>query len=332
MNRKYLLAGVIVATIAILVAAVAMFAIPSGHTLPGVYIVYDAEKGDLSYTDSAYRGLFDAQEAMPFTKREFTSVDHEKLYAFLKGSGAGKPGLVITVGYNYADDTKRLAAENPGIRFLAIDQAGTGSSNLKSYEITSYGESYLAGVLAASVTKAHKVGIILGTQSDLLDGFRLGYLDGVEAVDPAIFVDSEYVRDNSMSGFSDPVRAREIAEEMYRNGTDVIFTVAGFSGTGAIAEAKTAPGRYIIGVDSDQTDLGPSVVLASAVKRVDRVVYTGISEYLNGSFTGGNMVAGLSDGVTGLVYNPKFAVYNGTVSSWDGKAREAEARYLATRK
>lgn len=332
MNRKYLLAGVIVAAIAMLTAAVAIVAIPHGHTLPGVYMVYDAEKGDLSYTDSAYRGLFDAQEAMPFTKREFTSVDHETLYPLLKGSGAGKPGLVITVGYNYADDTKRLAGENQGIRFLAIDQAGTGSSNLKSYEITSYGESYLAGVLAASATKSRKVGIIIGTQSDLLDGFRLGYLDGVEAVDPAIVVDSEYVRDNSMSGFSDPVRAREIAGEMYRNGTDVVFTVAGFSGTGAIAEAKTAPGRYIIGVDSDQTDLGPSVVLASAVKRVDRVVYTGISEYLNGSFTGGNTVAGLSDGVTGLVYNPKFAVYYGTVSSWEGKAREAEARYLAARK
>ena len=85
-------------------------------------------------------------------------------------------------------------------------------------------------------------------------------------------------------------------------------------------------------MDSDQTDLGPSVILASAVKRVDRVVYTGIAEYLNGSFTGGERVAGLQDGVTALVFNPKFAAYNETVSLWTGKAQEAETRYLAGRK
>ena len=98
---------------------------------------------------------------------------------------------------------------------------------------------------------------------------------------------------------------------------------------GAIREAKKAPGRYIIGVDSDQTHLGPGVVLASAVKRVDRVVYTGIGEYLNGSFTGGEQAAGLKEGVTGLSFNPKFAAYNSTVRAWEAKAQEEEAKYLA---
>ncbi len=328
MNRNYLLAGT-GAIIIVLAAVLALFAIPHEPSLPVVYIVYGSEKGDLSYTDSAYRGLFAAQEAMPFTKREFTFLDHDELSPLLTGSGPGKPGLVITVGYQYTADTERLATENPGIRFLAIDQAGNGSSNLKSFGITSYGESYLAGVLAATVTKTHRVGIILGTQSELLEGFHQGYIDGVQAADPSVAVDSEYVSDNSTAGFSDPVRAGEIADRMYREGPDVIYTVAGFSGTGAIREAKRGPGRYIIGVDSDQSYLGPEVVLASAIKRVDRVVYTGISEFLTGSFSGGSQVAGLKEGVTGLVFNPKFASYNVTVSGWETRAEEAEARYRA---
>jgi basic membrane protein A len=329
MNRTYLITGAIIAAIIILATAGALYTIPHGPVLPVVYIVYGSEKGDLSYTDSAYRGLFAAQETMPFTKREFTSLDHDELAPLLNGSAPGTPGLVITVGYQYTGDTERLAAENPGVRFLAIDQAGTGSSNLKSYGITSYGESYLAGVLAASATKTGRVGIILGTQSEVLEGFHQGYIDGVRAFDPSIVIGSEYVRDNSTAGFSDPVRGGEIAGRMYREGTDVIYTVAGFSGTGAIREAKRGPGRYIIGVDSDQSYLGPKVVLASAVKRVDRVVYTGIAEFLNGSFSGGSQGAGLKEGITCLVFNPEFAFYNTTVSAWEGKAEEAETRYGA---
>ena len=331
MNRKYVLASAAVAGAALIVCAL-FVTTPHEPSLPFVSIVYDGEKGDLSYTDSAYRGIFLAQEAMPFSKREFPMSDRGKLFGLLNSTVMERPGLVITVGYIYTNDTRNLAAGNPDIRFLAIDQTGAGSGNLRTYEITSYGESYLAGVLAATVTKTRHVGIILGTQSALLTGFRQGYLDGARAADPSIIVEEAYVRDNSTTGFSDPVRARDIARGMFRNGTDVIYTVAGFSGTGAITEAKVAPGRYIIGVDSDQTDLGPSVILASAVKRVDRVVYTGIAEYLNGSFTGGERVAGLQDGVTALVFNPKFAAYNETVSLWTGKAQEAENRYLAGRK
>lgn len=334
MKRKYLLlAGAVVIAILVFAIVVALYAIPHRPGLPVVYILYDSEKGDLSYTDAAYRGLFAAQEAMPFSKEEFTSRDHAQIYGLLNGTDETvKPGLVVTVGYNYASDTQLLGRQNPGVKFLAIDQAGIGSGNIRSYEITSYGESYLAGVLAVSATKTRRVGILLGTSSDLLDAFRQGYADGANAADPSVSIDVEYVHENSTDGFSDPVRGREIAKEMYRNGTDVIYTVAGHSGTGAIMEAKAAPGRYIIGVDSDQADLGPSVVLASAVKRVDQVVYNGIRGYLNDTFTGGNTVAGLNEEVTGLVYNPKFAIYNSTVSKWDGKAREEEARYLAVRK
>ena len=332
MNRNRLLIGAIAIALTVVAIIAVVLVIPHEPTLPVVCIVYDAEKGDLSYTDSAYRGLFAAQEAMKFTKKEFSSINDPEFAKLVESSrGQERPGLIITVGYDNAEETARLARAHPEILFLAIDQAGTDSKNVKAYEITAYGESYLAGVLAASATETRHVGIILGTQSELLEGFRMGYVAGVHAVDPSITVDQEFVRENSTAGFSDPDRAGEIAGSMYRNGADVIYTAAGFSGTGAIREAKASPGRYIIGVDSDQTHLGPGVVLASAVKRVDRVVYTGIGEYLNGSFEGGEQTAGLKEGVTGLSFNPKFAGYNSTVRAWEAQAQEEEATYLASR-
>jgi basic membrane protein A len=306
--------------------------LPHKTTAPVVYIVYASEKGDLSYTDSAYEGLLAAQKDLSFTSKEFTLSQSGTVPGVLAhASGPEKPGLVIMIGFQYANLTQQLAAQHPDIRFLAIDMSGIGSDNTRAYEITSYGDSYLAGVLAASATKTGHVGIIMGMKSELLEAFRQGYTDGVHAVNGSITVDPTYVQQDSPDGFKDPGQAALRAEAMYRNGTDVIYTCAGASNLGAFTVANTTPGRYVIGTDSDQSPLGPNFVLASAIKRVDRVVYNGIGEYLNGSFTGGEKVTGLKDGATGMVYNPKFASYNETVSAWEAKAEEGEAQYLASR-
>lgn len=332
MDKKYLYFGVIGAAVVVLAAIVAVSVIPHEPAVPVVYIVYPSEKGDLSYTDSAYQGLVAAQKEISFTIKEFTPRESDTLPGLLNTtSGEKKPGLIITIGFQYTNYTQQLAKAHPDIRFLAIDQSGIGSDTIRACELTSYGDSYLAGVLAASATRTGRVGIIMGMQTALLDTFLQGYTAGVHAVNASITVDDAYVQQYSIDGFSDPAGAGRIAEGMYRNGTDVIYTCAGYSSTGVIDAANNATGKYIIGTDSDQSPLGTDAVLASAVKRVDRVVATGIAERLNGSFAGGEQVVGLREGVTGLVYNPKFAFYNETVNAWEPKAQAGEAQYLLSR-
>lgn len=332
MDRNYLVYGIIGTIVLALAAVAAVYAIPHEPPVPLVYIVYGSEKGDLSYTDSAHRGLAAAQHDLSVTTREFTPRDYETLPELLNSSAESeKPGLVITAGFQYTGFTRDLARQHPEIRFLALDQSGTGSDNLRATEITSYGDSYLAGVLAASATKTGRIGIIMGMKTGLLDTFLHGYTAGARAVNASITVNHAYVRQDSPAGFMDPEQAGRIAEGMYRNGTDVIYTCAGISNMGAFEAANTTPGRYVIGTDSDQSPYGPDFVLASAVKRVDRVVYTGIADYLNGSFTGGEQVSGLRDGATGIVFNPAFAIFNETVSAREGEAQQEEETYLASR-
>jgi basic membrane protein A len=300
--------------------------------VPVVYIVYGSEKGDLSYTDAAYRGLAAVQNETPVIIREFVPRDFEGLPDLLNNTGAQqKPGMIITVGFQYAGFSRSLAGAHPDIHILAIDQAGIGSDNLRAYEITSYGDSYLAGVLAASASKTNHVGVIAGMQSDVLDQFLKGYEAGARSVNASIVIDQAYVRQNSTAGFSDPEEAGLIAERMYLNGTDVIYTCAGYSNTGAFGAAAGTTGRYVIGTDSDQSPLGPGFVLASAVKRVDRIVYSGVMEHLGGSFDGGNRVVGLSDGATGIVYNPHFISWNATVSAHEAQALDEEERFVRSR-
>jgi len=304
---------------------------PRNEPLPQVVIVYAGEKGDLSFIDSTYRGVFRAQEAFAFDKQEFTAFDPVVIAGLLAREGPDRPGLVITASYAYDRSVRTLAREYPGVMFLGLDLRGSDSPNLRTCEIASYGSSYLAGVLAASATRNHHVGVIAGTRAEILDPFLAGYRDGARAVDPAIVIDEQYVQEDSLDGFNDPGRAEAIARSMYGSGADVIYNPNGFSVAGVIREAKRAPGRYVIGVDSDQTDLGPAVVLASMVKHTDRAVYDNIGRYLNGTFAGGDEVVGLRDGATEIVFNPKFCRYEEVVQAWEGKAMEAEARYLRDR-
>ncbi len=318
--------------IVILAAVLALPVQQEEPALPVVAIVYGSEKGDLSYTDAAYDGLSAASGDFKFTAREFTPSNVDALPESLNSSSLkDKPGLVISVGYQYAALNQQLAAQHPDVRFLAIDQPGIGTDNIRAYEIVSYGDSYLAGVLAATATKSGRVGILMGARSSVLDLFRDGFFDGARAVNASIITEQAYVQENSTEGFTDPITAGRIAEGMFGNGTDVIYLCAGFSNMGGFDAARAATGRYIIGTDTDQSPLGPDFVLASAVKRVDRVVYAGIAEYLNGSFTGGNVAAGLKEGANGIVYNPKFSFYDETVRGWEARAQEGEEKYLKSR-
>lgn len=331
MNPGYTLPALIL--LALLLAAAGCTQ-PADNTgpAPAVYIVYGSEKGDLSYTDSASRGLAAAGQNFSLAAREFVPADYASLPDILNATnGPKRPLLVVTVGFQYANFTRSLAEAHPDIRFLAIDQAGAGPGNLETYDISSYGDSYLAGVLAASASKTGQIGIIMGMESDVLDTFLDGYAAGARAANASVIVEHAWVHRNSTQGFMDADEAGRVAKTMYRNGTDVIFTCAGYSNTGVFAAARNTSGRYIIGTDTDQSPLGPDFVLASAVKRVDRVVYSGIEETLNGTFTGGHHVAGLDEGITGIVFNPVFAAYNTTVAAWEDRAESEEAQYLASR-
>ena len=77
--------------------------------------------------------------------------------------------------------------------------------------------------------------------------------------------------------FNDPAKCKAGADSQIARGARVIFQIAGGCGLGALDAAKSA-GIWGIGVDADQSFLGPHI-LTSARKRVDQAVFDTIAEY-----------------------------------------------------
>lgn len=67
-------------------------------------------------------------------------------------------------------------------------------------------------------------------------------------------------------GFGHPAHGKRVAEQLFRDGADIVCHVAGQSGLGVL-QAAAKPGRLAIGVDTDQDGVVPAHVLVSVVQR-----------------------------------------------------------------
>jgi len=296
-----------------------------------VYVLYAAPKGDKSYSDSIYAGLFQAQEEYDFMKKEYTIDDIAELdYMFSSGSFKSNknPDLVIVVGYTYEEHSEKWAELNTDIDFLLIDHRRPDLPNARTLEITTFGASYLAGILSAKVTKTDKVGVILGTKSWVLEDFSNGFEAGARDYNPEIVLDVKYIGQDD-SGFRNPDEGKRLAGEMYNSGYDVIYAAAGGSGIGIVEAAKADDSRYIIGVDWDQTYLGPNVVIASVVKNLDSLIYQTIANYLQVIFEPGIVNMGLEESMTGLIFNPKFEWLESEVMQFYENALAEEEKLIS---
>ncbi|EHQ35566.1 BMP family ABC transporter substrate-binding protein [Methanoplanus limicola] len=295
-----------------------------------VWIFYPSVKGDRSFADAAYTGLFSAYEENSFIKREFSLNDASEVNEiFTSGSFTEKPDLVITIGYEYDGYTADWAEKNPDIKFIGVEQSESSLSNHAVCTFMPYGGSFLAGVLAAEMTETDNIGIIAGTDAGVIKPFTDGFKAGAYACDPGVYTSVSYVS-SGFEGFSMPDKAEEIAYRMYGSGVDVIIMLAGSSNKGIVNSAINHGEVYLIGEDVDQSSLAPGVVAASVVKNIEGAVKSGIKRTLSGDFRPGNILYSMENGGTGLLISDKFSdKYSELAEKWKNAAETEERKYIA---
>lgn len=236
--------------------------------------------GDLSFNDSAYAGLREAQQLHGI---EFQTATWENpmLNAINLENWAKEDfDLIIAIGYGNAAPLSEVAARYPNQRFASIDVAAEGS-NVWSATYREYEGDFVVGVLAALVTQTHIVGFMGGGVTPVVRRIELGFAQGVKNVDSSISFISDYVGE-----FDDPLKGRLLAETQFTLGADVIYQVAGRCGLGAI-EAANEFGRWIISTGGDHSDLAPNAVLTSRIKNVGKPILDVIESVVADRFEGG---------------------------------------------
>lgn len=274
---------------------------PPDGTGKKVGMVFDiGGKDDKSFNEAAFVGLTAAEEDMGIDPTELEpNADGSNREDLLRQLAEEGNGLVIAVGFNFADVLPAVAADYPDTNFAIIDSV-VEADNVASLVFAEEQGSYLVGAIAAQATKTDQIGFVGGVETDLIKKFQAGYEAGVAEVNPDVKVDVKYLTpDGDFSGFNDPAKGKTTAAGLYDNGDDVIFHASGGSGSG-VFEAAAEADRLAIGVDSNQyyqVDADQQAcMLSSMLKRVDVAVYDTVSTYVSGEFAGGTSVFDLANG------------------------------------
>ncbi|MGL5125452.1 MAG: BMP family lipoprotein [Fusobacteriaceae bacterium] len=251
--------------------------------------------GDKSFNDSAYRGLEMAKKDLGIDFKYVELASLVEAEQFLREYADANYDLVIATGFDMTDAAKKVATDYPNIKFAMIDDV-VESPNVRSLLFKEQEGSFLMGALAAMMSKSETIGFVGALEIPILQRFQKGYEQGAKYVNPNIKVLAVYA--GGPNPFNDPLKGKEIAISEIKQGADVIYHAAGGTGMGVIEGVKEL-GKYAIGVDSNQDDVAPGVVLTSMLKNVDVAVYDTVKSVIDGTFQPGSHAFGIEENGVG---------------------------------
>lgn len=231
--------------------------------------------------------------------------------------------------------------EHTDLNYVLIDDVIKDQKNVASVTFADNESGYLAGVAAAKTTKTKQVGFVGGIESEVISRFEAGFKAGVASVDPSIKVQVDYA-----GSFGDAAKGKTIAAAQYAAGADIVYQVAGGTGAGVFAEAKSLNESrpenekvWVIGVDRDQEAEGKytskdgkesNFVLVSTLKQVGTTVKDISNKAEKGEFPGGQVIVyslkdkGVDLAVTNLSEEGKKAVEDAKAKILDGSVKVPE--------
>jgi basic membrane lipoprotein Med (substrate-binding protein (PBP1-ABC) superfamily) len=120
--------------------------------------------------------------------------------------------------------------------------------------------SYLAGIVAGSMTKSGMIGCIGGTEIPPVKAAFDAFTAGAKSVNPKVKVLVSYI-----GNWEDASAGKEQALAQLGRGADVIFQDADAAGLGAFQAVREAKHAYVIGSNADQNAVASEVTLGSVV-------------------------------------------------------------------
>ncbi len=213
--------------------------------------------------------------------------------------------IIITVGFLLGEDTATFAAQNPDTKFAIVDFAyDPPIPNVLGLTFATDEAAFLAGYLAAGMTRTGKVGTFGGIDIPPVTIFMVGFQNGVMYYNQQHGTNVEVLgMDLYVGNFESTDDGRRAAEDLIAEGADIIMPVAGPVGLGTAAAIMEHPGTMLIGVDTDWCVSAAeycSVTLTSVMKNMDVAVLEAIRQAQEGTFQGGVYVGTLANGGVGI--------------------------------
>ena len=248
---------------------------------------------DRGFNEFSINGFERAKTELGVTGRVYVSESADDYLPNLTAAVDDGQDLVVAIGFLIQPSVAEVAKEATDVNFAGVDQfygdppecGGEGQAvctlpNVLGLQFPSEEAGYLAGIVAAMMTKTKTVSTVGGISIPPVNNWIAGFRQAVKDTDPSVKLLNAYSQD-----FVDQAKCKEIALDQIAQGSDVVFQVAGLCGLGAL-DAACEKNVYAIGVDADQSFAGDCVI-TSALKPLELAVFETIKSAQDGTFKGG---------------------------------------------
>ena len=293
----------------------------SDKPLKVVYLC-NGNLGDKGFNDSAASGMQMLADKMGAEVKTIEMGRDETSYEGNYLDVAEQDWDMIVSGtWSVKELAQDIAAEFPDKNYLifdvSVDRDVVTEGNMMGVNYYSNQAAFLSGVLAAKMLDSGDAKIdpskkILGFVGSMdtsnINDFLVGYLEGVQYVDPEIKVVTSYV-----GSFEDVSKCMEMTTQLYNQGAQVVYAPASQSILGAVTAAQKSD-KYLIACDQDLyaelKDSDPELaanVISSSLKNVGESIYTSVKGWSEGTMSlDQDYILGLDSGAVGLAKNENY--------------------------
>jgi basic membrane protein A and related proteins len=255
---------------------------------------------DQAWNSGAYQGLLRIRDSLNASVSHIqtrTPADFEENF---RHYGAEGYHLVFGHGFEFQDAAERVAPEFPRTVFITTS-GNRVAPNVSPMVFGFEDPSYVAGVLAGSLTRSNIIGAIGGTEIPPVRSSFSAFEAGARAVNPRLRVLTSYV-----GNWEDASAGKEQAIAQIRQRTDFIFQNADAAGLGIFQAARESRGVAVFGANVDQNAVAPDVIIGSVVIDLPRAFLSVARDVKEGRFRPQVLRLGSTLGVTKFVLNPAW--------------------------
>ncbi|WP_252349203.1 putative B6 ABC transporter substrate-binding protein [Ochrobactrum sp. BTU1] len=158
--------------------------------------------------------------------------------------------------------------------------------------------AYLAGRLAAKVSRTKIVGIVVSGEPPSWNNMSVAFAQGVKAENPAVEVRYAVI---GPAAYADAAGGKRVTETVIASGADVIFGQGNGSSFGMLQAVETTPATdggkaYFIDVIGDKSSIDKGFLLSSVIWDLQPVYAAMIEDLKGGKYGSHNYNIKLDDG------------------------------------
>lgn len=278
--------------------------------------------GSMGFSDNAAQGLYRLRDELGCEIKIIEMGNDQTAYeSYFRDESEKDWDMIIGATFTLKELVEDMALEYTDQNYMFIDGAcdfdKVTTGNLMGISYQSNETGFMAGALAASMLGSGDekidaakplLGFVGSMDSPNINDFLVGYMEGIQYVDPGIKLLTSYV-----GSFEDVPKCLEMTNQLYNQGAQIVYGPTSASIMGAV-QASADKDKYFIACDNDvwlmMSGTNPEAVrnvLSSSMKNVGDSIFTVVRGQMEGAYhMGQNYVLGIKDGAVGLAKNDNF--------------------------